>query len=67
MIINSAKNEFRRAITYGTTETLVDNGVKKVRKMLGENGYPEEVLDKALREVRYAIQNPQVKPDGDDI
>ena len=66
VIINSAKNEFRRAITYGTTETLVDNGVKKVRKMLGENGYPEEVLDKALREVRYAIQNPQVKPDGDD-
>ena len=60
VIVNSAKNEFRRAITYGTTETLVENGVNKIRQMLMDNGYPEDVLDKALREVKDSMQNPKV-------
>ena len=57
VILNSAKNEFRRAVTYGTSEQLTQNGVKKIRTMLLDNEYPEEVLDKALSEVRYGLQN----------
>ena len=59
VILNSAKNEFRRAVTYGTSEQLIQNGVKKIRTMLLDNEYPEEVLDKALSEVRYGLQNPR--------
>ena len=66
VILNSAKNEFRRAVTYGTSEQLTQNGVKKIRTMLLDNEYPEEVLDKALSEVRYELQNPQVKPETED-
>ena len=31
-----------------------------------DNEYPEEVLDKALSEVRYGLQNPRVKPETED-
>ena len=34
--------------------------------MLLDNEYPEEVLDKALSEVRYGLQNPRVKPETED-
>ena len=34
--------------------------------MLLDNEYPEEVLDKALSEVRYGLQNPRVKREAGD-
>ena len=34
--------------------------------MLLDNEYPEEVLDKALSEVRYRLQNPRVKREAGD-
>ena len=40
--------------------------MKKIRTMLLDNEYPEEVLDKALSEVRYGLQNPRVKPETED-
>ena len=54
VILNSAKNEFRRAVTYGTSEQLIQNDVKKIRTMLLDNEYSEEVLDKALSKVLIA-------------
>ena len=63
VIINSAKNELRRAVSYGTSEQLVQNGVKKVKTMLLENGYPEEVINKALSEVRHGTQTVRSESD----
>ena len=56
VIINSAKNEFRRAILYGSTEELKENGVKKIESMLKNNSFPDTVISKALRECRTSLK-----------
>ena len=65
MIINSAKNEFRRAVKYGTTDLLVNNGVDKIRSMLRDNGYPDNILSKALSEVREGVSALSEKSERD--
>ena len=60
IILNSAKNEIKRAIRNSSTPHLTEQSIKRVCNMLLRNDFPESVVTKLVEET----QNPKKTPDS---
>ncbi len=49
-ILNSAKNELKRAMNNGSTSQHIDKGVKKIKEMLKDNDFPDNIIQKLHKE-----------------
>jgi len=59
-ILNSAKNEIRRAINNSSTPKLQDNSIKRIADMLKKNSFPPKIVQKLIQETK----NTQDKQDA---
>ncbi len=53
-ILNSARNEIRRAINNSSTPELQNTSVSRIAEMLKKNDYPPRVVHKLVRETLQA-------------
>ena len=55
VLINSAKNEITRAIKRSSTPQKIERSIKMVSEILKRNNYPENVIQKCIKDVKIKM------------